>query len=148
MANPMLSGEYEHTLDDKNRLTLPARFRPRFAEGLVLTRGMDNCLSIFTNEEFSNVIDARLTKLDPLSREGRLMHRFYFSGAVEAVPDKQGRVMVPPALIQSAGIAREVIVVGVRDHLEIWDRETWRQYMKQVEENVEDAAERLAAQHD
>ena len=144
----MLSGEYEHTLDEKNRLTLPARFRPRFAEGLVLTRGMDNSLSIFSKEEFSRVIEARLTKLDPLSREGRLMHRFYFSGAVEAVPDRQGRVMVPQALLQSAGLEREVIVVGVFDHLEVWDRVAWRGYMKQVEENVEDAAERLAAQHD
>jgi len=144
----MLSGEYEHTLDEKNRLTLPARFRPRFAEGLVLTRGMDNSLSIFAKEEFSSVIEARLAKLDQLSREGRLMHRFYFSGAVEAVPDRQGRVMVPQALLQSAGLEREVIVVGVFDHLEVWDRATWRGYMKQVEENVEDAAERLAAQHD
>ena len=144
----MLSGEYEHTLDEKNRLTLPARFRPRFAEGLVLTRGMDSCLSIYTKEEFSRSIEARLAELDPLSRESRLMHRFYFSGTVEAVPDRQGRVMVPQPLTQSVGITREVMVVGVRDHLEIWDRPTWRGYMKQVEENVEDAAERLAAQRD
>jgi MraZ protein len=144
----MLSGEYEHTLDEKNRLTLPARFRPRFAEGLVLTRGMDSCLSIYTKEEFSRSIEARLAELDPLSRESRLMHRFYFSGTVEAVPDRQGRVMVPQALIQSGGFSREVMVVGVLDHLEIWDREAWRNYMKQVEENVEDAAERLAAQRD
>ncbi|MGD0165870.1 MAG: division/cell wall cluster transcriptional repressor MraZ [Gaiellaceae bacterium] len=144
----MLSGEYEHTLDEKNRLTLPARFKPRFAEGLVLTRGMDNCLSVFTGEEFSRLVESRLSRLDPLSREGRLMHRFYFSGAVEVVPDKQGRVMVPQTLIQSAGLTREVIVVGVLDHLEIWDRSAWREYMKQVEGSVEDAAERLAAQHD
>ncbi len=144
----MLSGEYEHTLDEKNRLTLPARFRPHFAEGLVLTRGMDSCLSIYTKEEFSRVIETRLARLDPLSREGRLMHRFYFAGAAEAVPDKQGRVMVPQALLQNAEIDREVMVVGVLDHLEIWDREGWHRYMKQVEESVEDAAERLAAQHD
>ena len=144
----MLSGEYEHTLDEKNRLTLPARFRSRFAEGLVITRGMEDCLSIFTPEEFSQSIESRLAKLDPLSRESRDMRRFYFSGTVEVVPDKQGRVMVPQALIQSAGFSREVMVVGVLDHLEIWDRAAWRDYMKQVEENVEDAAERLAAQRD
>ena len=144
----MLSGEYEHTLDEKNRLTLPARFRPRFAEGLVLTRGMDSCLSIYGKEEFSRSIEARLAELDPLSRESRLMHRFYFSGTVEAVPDKQGRVMVPQALMQKVGIEREVLVAGVLDHLEVWDRATWREYMKQVEENVENAAERIAAQRD
>jgi MraZ protein len=144
----MLSGEYEHTLDEKNRLTLPARFRPRFAEGLVLTRGMDSCLSIYGKEEFSRSIEARLAELDPLSRESRLMHRFYFSGTVEAVPDRQGRVMVPQALMQKVGIEREVLVAGVLDHLEVWDRSTWRDYMKQVEENVENAAERIAAQRD
>jgi MraZ protein len=144
----MLSGEYEHTLDEKNRLTLPARFRSRFADGLVITRGIDDCLSVFTPDEFSQSIESRLAKLDPLSRESRDMRRFYFSGTVEAVPDKQGRVMVPQALMQKVGIEREVLVVGVLDHLEVWDRAAWREYMKQVEENVEDAAERLAAQHD
>ena len=144
----MLSSEYEHTLDEKNRLTLPARFRSRFADGLVITRGIDDCLSVFTPEEFSQSIESRLAKLNPLSRESRDMRRFYFSGTVEAVPDKQGRVMVPQALMQKVGIEREVLVVGVLDHLEVWDRVAWREYMKQVEENVEDAAERLAAQHD
>ena len=144
----MLSGEYEHTLDEKNRLTLPARFRSRFAEGLVITRGMEDCLSIFTPEEFSQSIESRLAKLDPLSRESRDMRRFYFSGTVEVVPDKQGRVMVPQALMQKVGIEREVLVAGVLDHLEVWDRATWREYMKQVEENVENAAERIAAQRD
>lgn len=144
----MLSGEYEHTLDEKNRLTLPARFRSRFADGLVITRGIDDCLSVFTPDEFSQSIESRLAKLDPLSRESRDMRRFYFSGTVEAIPDKQGRVMVPQALMQKVGIEREVLVVGVLDHLEVWDRAAWREYMKQVEENVEDAAERLAAQHD
>ena len=144
----MLSGEYEHTLDEKNRLTLPARFRARFAEGLVLTRGMERCLSIFTGDEFSQSIEDRLAGLDPLSRKSRDMRRYYFAGASEAVPDKQGRVMVPQALMQKVGIAREVVVVGVLDHLEVWDRDAWRNYMNQVEESVEDAAERIAAEHD
>jgi MraZ protein len=144
----MLSGVYEHTLDEKNRLTLPARFRPHFAEGLVLTRDVDSCVSIYTKEEFSRSIEARLAGLDPFSSENRQMRRYYYSGATEAAPDKQGRVMVPQALIQSVGLNREVMVIGVLDHLEIWDRAGWREYMKRVEENVGDAAERLAAQHD
>ncbi|MGD0272188.1 MAG: division/cell wall cluster transcriptional repressor MraZ [Gaiellaceae bacterium] len=144
----MLSGEYEHTLDEKNRLTLPARFRPRFAEGLVLTRGMDGCLTVYTPTEFSQKVESPLAKLDPFSRESRAMERYYYAHAVEAVPDKQGRIMVPQSLIQKAGLTREVLVIGVSSRLEIWDRAAWREYMKQVEENVEDAAERLAAQHD
>jgi len=144
----MLSGEHEHTLDEKNRLTLPARFRSRFAEGLVLTRGMEGCLTVYTPAEFSQKVESRLAKLDPFSRESRAMERFYYSNAVEAVPDRQGRIMVPQSLIQKAGLTREVLVVGVSSRLEVWDRAAWREYMNQVEENVEDAAERLAAKHD
>jgi MraZ protein len=144
----MLSGEYEHTLDEKNRLTLPARFRPRFADGLVLTRGMDGCLTVYTPTEFSQKVESPLSKLDPFSRESRAMERFYYSSAVEAVPDKQGRIMIPQSLIQKAGLTRDVLVIGVSSRLEVWDRAAWREYMKQVEEGVEDAAERLAAQHD
>jgi MraZ protein len=144
----MLSGEYEHTLDEKNRLTLPARFRGRLAAGLVLTRDVDSCISIYTKDEFARTIEARLAGLDPFSSENRQMRRYYYSGATEAAPDKQGRVMIPQALIQSAGLDREVMVVGVLDHLEVWDRAAWREYMKRVEENVENAAERLAAQRD
>jgi MraZ protein len=144
----MLSGEYEHTLDEKNRLTLPARFRPRFADGLVLTRDVDKCVCVYTKDEFSRTIEARFAGLDPLSSENRQLRRYYYSGTAEASPDKQGRVMVPQALIQSAGLTREVMVIGALDHLEIWDRAAWREYMKQVEENVQNAAERLAAQRD
>jgi MraZ protein len=144
----MLSGVHEHTLDEKNRLTLPARFRPHFAEGLVLTRDVDSCVSIYTKAEFSRTIEARLAGLDPFSSENRQMRRYYYSGATEASPDRQGRVMVPQVLIQSAGLDREVTVVGVLDHLEIWDRAAWRDHMKQLEENIENAAERLAAQRD
>ena len=144
----MLSGVHEHTLDEKNRLTLPARFRSRFAEGLVLTRGIEGCLTVYTPAEFSQKVESRLAKLDPFSRESRAMERFYYSSAVEAVPDKQGRIMVPQSLIQKAGLTREVLVVGVSSRLEVWDRAAWREYMNQVEENVEDAAQRIAAQHD
>jgi MraZ protein len=144
----MLSGEHEHTLDEKNRLTLPARFRARFAEGLVLTRGIDGCLTVYTPTEFAEKVESPLAKLDPFSRESRAMERFYYANAVEAVPDKQGRIMIPQSLIQKAGLTREVLVIGVSSRLEIWDRATWRQYIQQVEENVEDAAQRVAAKHD
>jgi MraZ protein len=143
----MLSGDYEHTLDEKNRLTLPARFRSHYAEGLVLSRGMEGCLCIYTPEQFTKKVESRLAEIDQFSREGRAMERFYYSSAVEAVPDKQGRIMIPQSLIQKAKLTREVIVIGVSSRLEVWDREAWRQYMEQIEENIEDAAERLAAQH-
>src|SRR2546421_12803363 len=118
----MLVGEHEHTIDDKNRLTLPAKFRQAFADGLVLTRGIERCLYAYPRSEWAATVESRLRELDPLSREGRLMQRYFFSGAAEAELDKQGRVMVPTALGAYAGLGKEVVVAGVPDHLQIWER--------------------------
>jgi len=139
-------GEYEHTLDDKNRLTLPARFREAFASGGVVTRGMDGCLFVFTNEGWERFVGLRLEGLDPFSQEARKIARFMFSGAAEAEPDKQGRIALPPALVKHAGLTREVVVAGVRDHVEIWDRAAWRAHLEEVEGSADSVAERLAAQ--
>lgn len=144
----MLLGEYEHTLDDKNRLTMPARFRQAFADGIVLTRGMDGCLFGYALDDWERFVGERLGRLDPLSKEARQMSRFVFSGAAEAELDKQGRVMVPAALLSHAKLAREVVVAGVRDHVEIWDRAAWRTQLEEVEGSVESVAERLAQQRD
>jgi MraZ protein len=142
----MLLGEFEHTIDDKNRLTLPAKFRQALSGGLVITRGLDPCLVCYPQADWEQLVESRLAELDPLSREGRLMHRFFFAGASEAAPDKQGRVMLPPTLAKTLG--REVVVAGVRDHLEIWNREAWRDHVKMMEGSAEDVAERLATQRD
>ncbi|HEX6789515.1 MAG TPA: division/cell wall cluster transcriptional repressor MraZ [Gaiellaceae bacterium] len=144
----MLLGEYEHTIDDKNRLTLPARFRHVFGDGIVVTRSLDGCLSAYTPEGFETLVNNRLGALDPLSKEGRQMHRFFFSGAAETELDKQGRVGLPSALLEHAKLSRDVVVAGVNDHLEIWDRDAWRRELAEVEGSAEDVAERLAAQRD
>ena len=144
----MLVGEYEHSIDDKNRLTLPAKFRQALAGGVVVTRGMDGCLYVYARENWDELVDRRLAELDPLSREGRLMQRFFFSGAQEAEPDKQGRIMIPATLSERAGLGRDVVVAGVYDHLEIWDRAQWREHLKEVEGSAEHVAERLAAKRD
>jgi MraZ protein len=144
----MLLGEYEHTIDDKNRLTLPAKFRQELAGGVVVTRGMDGCLYAYGAAAWSELVETRLRSLDPLSREGRLMQRFFFSGAAEVEPDKQGRIMLPSALVESARLGREVVVAGVYDHLEIWDRAAWRKQLEEVEGSAENVAERLASNRD
>ena len=144
----MLLGEYEHTLDDKNRLTLPAKFRQALGGGVVVTRGMDGCLFVFTRGDWDEFVSARLEGLNPFSREARQMSRFMFAGATETELDKQGRIMVPPALLEHAHLAREVVVAGVRDHVEIWDQAAWRKQLKEVEGSVELVAERLAAKQD
>jgi MraZ protein len=144
----MLLGEFEHTIDEKNRLTLPAKFRQQFADGIVVTRGMDGCLNAFTRGDWERLVEERLRTLDPLNREARVLQRFYFSAAAEGELDKQGRVMLPAALLESASLAREVVVAGVYDHLEIWDRAAWREHLKEVEGSAEHVAERLAAKRD
>ncbi len=142
----MLLGEYEHTLDDKNRLTLPARFRQAFSEGIVVTRGMEGCLFAYTPEDWAALVRGRLATLDPLSKEGRRMQRYFYAGASETELDKQGRVGIPAALLEHANLSRDVTVAGVHDHLEIWDRAAWRLELAEVEGSAEHVAERLAAQ--
>jgi MraZ protein len=142
----MLLGEYEHTIDDKNRLTLPAKFRRAFEDGIVVTRGLDGCLYAWTPVAWENYRDTTLSALHPLSQEGRRMHRHFFSGASETAPDKQGRVSIPPALLAHAKLGRDVVVAGVNDRLEIWDRAAWKRELAEVEGSAEDVAERLAAQ--
>jgi MraZ protein len=144
----MLLGEHEHTLDDKNRLTLPARFRQAFAEGIVVTRGMDGCLFAYTPQDWNTLVQGRLATLDPLSKEGRRMQRFFYAGATEAELDKQGRVGIPGALLEHAKLGRDVVVAGVHDHLEIWDRAAWRLELAEVEGSAEHVAERFAAKRD
>jgi MraZ protein len=142
----MLLGEYEHTIDDKNRLTLPAKFRRDFEDGCIVSRGLDGCLWAWTPAGWDNYRESILADLSPLSKEGRRLQRHFFSGATEAVPDRQGRVIIPAGLLEHAKLGRDVVVAGVNDHLEIWDRTAWRRELSEVEGSAEDVAERLAAQ--
>jgi len=144
----MLLGEYEHTLDDKNRLTLPAKFRQALGGGVVVTRGMDGCLFVFTRAGWDRFVSERLEGLNTFSREARQMFRFMYAGTTETDVDKQGRIMLPQSLIGHASLGREVVVAGIRDHVEIWDRAAWRKQLEEVEGSVELVAERLAAKQD
>ena len=144
----MLLGAYDHTLDDKNRLTLPAKFLEAFIDGVVITRGLDGCLYAFRREDWDRLVDSRLSALDPLSPEGRRLQRHFFSGASEAELDKQGRVMIPAQLIEHAKLSKDVVVAGVNDRLEVWDRAAWRKELAEVEGSAEDVAERLADKRD
>jgi transcriptional regulator MraZ len=138
-----LLGEHDHSLDDKNRLTLPSKFRAAFADGVVVARGFDGCLSVYPMSEWGRMSE-RFAQLDPLSEDGRRVSRHFFGGATHAELDKQGRLVLPQHLIEHAGLDREVTVLGVHDHLEIWARATWRRLQQEPEGRVEDAAERLA----
>ena len=144
----MLLGAYDHTIDDKNRLTLPAKFREAFKDGVVVTRGLDGCLYAYRRPDWDRLVESRLAAMDPLSPAGRRIQRHFFSGASEAELDKQGRVMIPAQLIEHAKLGREVVVAGVNDRLEIWDRARWRRELAEVEGRAEHVAERLAAKRD
>jgi MraZ protein len=139
----MFYGEYEHTLDEKSRLTLPARFRHALAGGVVLTRGLEKNIDVFPRESWDASV-ARIAELDSLSREAREMKRHVFAGASVAELDRQGRVLVPPQLAAHAGLGKDVVVAGVHDRIEIWDRAEWAARVSAIEGSAADVAERLA----
>jgi MraZ protein len=139
----MFYGEYEHTIDDKSRVTLPARFRHALAGGVVLARGIERNIDVFPRETWDASV-ARIADLDSLTREAREMKRYVFAGASVAELDRQGRVVVPPHLAEHAGLGKDVVVAGVHEHIEIWDRAAWAGQMESIEGSVGDVAERVA----
>ncbi|HZQ04047.1 MAG TPA: division/cell wall cluster transcriptional repressor MraZ [Gaiellaceae bacterium] len=139
----MLLGQHEHSLDDKNRLTLPARLREQLGDRVVVTAGLDGCLNAYSEAEWERQV-LRIRELDPLSRESRMMQRYFFANAVTGDLDKQGRIVLPASLLEQAGIERDVTVAGVYDHLEIWDRARWREHRSELEGSAEHVAERIA----
>jgi len=141
----MFIGTYEHTIDEKSRLTLPARFREGLGDGVVLARGLDGNVAVYSRETWAMTVEARISALDPLSREARELRRFFFSGAAESNVDRQGRILVPAVLTRHAGLEHDVVVAGNYDHLELWNPAAWEQHLHAVEGSAEHAAERLAA---
>lgn len=140
----MFFGEHEHTIDDKSRLTLPARFRDALAGGVVLARGLERQIDVYPREGWQVTVESRLAELDPLSREARDLRRFFYAGMADSELDKQGRVLIPPALARHASLSKDVVIAGVYDHLEIWDRTAWASHLQAVEGSADDVAERLA----
>ena len=143
-TRPLLLGESVQKLDAKNRVTLPARFRDHFADGVVITKGFDSCLSVYNRDGWEQFTESQLGRLDPFSRQGRQMTRFLYGGAWETEVDRQGRVMLPPMHLEHAGLERDIVVAGLRDRLEIWSLPAWRAQEAESEGSVEDVAESLS----
>lgn len=138
----MFMGEYQHSLDAKGRLIIPAKFREDLGEGVVLTRGLDNCLFLFPSDEWS-ILETKLKTL-PLTKSGaRQFVRFLFSGATESDLDKQGRINLPVNLREFACIEKDAVVIGVSNRVEIWSKEKWDSYVESAEESFEDIAENI-----
>ncbi len=140
----MVIGEYLHTLDDKNRLSFPAKFRKEVGKTVVITPGLDQCLFVFTTKEWET-ISSKLSESSLLQADNRSFHRYLFGGAVEVTFDTLGRVLIPDFLKARAGLKGKVAVVGVHNRIELWDGDTWNKYKRDVEGRADALAEKLGS---
>lgn len=123
----MFIGEYQHSIDAKGRIIVPSKFREELGYRLIMTKGLDNCLFLYSMEEWKKFED-KLVNLPIASKEARAFVRYFFSGAVECEIDKQGRLTIPPHLRDHARIGKELVTIGVMSRVEVWSRQEWEQY--------------------
>jgi MraZ protein len=142
----MFSGEADHILDSKYRYIVPAVFREELGDSFVITKGLDHCLFVYTRAVWESKV-AELGQLSSTSSAARRFSRLFFSGALIAVPDKNGRVVLPENLRNHAQLKRGIVTIGVRDRLEIWDKETWEEFNSEAAAEYEAVAEKLAEAH-
>ena len=128
----MFLGTHSPRLDEKGRIILPAKFREELASGLVLTRGQERCIYVFSEREFERIHE-QMREAPISSKQTRDYIRVFLSGASDEVPDKQGRVTIPPALREYAGLDRELAVIGAGTRAEIWDAQAWNEYLAEKE---------------
>jgi len=138
----MFLGTHTPRLDDKGRLFLPAKFREELAGGLVMTKGQERCLFVFPSATFG-VYAAKLDQGSLTDAKVRNYRRLFFASAHDEVPDRQGRVTVPPLLREYAGLSRDAAVIGASDHVEIWDLEAWQGYLLRVEPGFAEVSEEV-----
>lgn len=138
----MLIGEFTHTIDEKNRISLPAKFRKEMGNSLVITPGLDNCLFVFTKKEWLKISE-KLGNFSMLSADNRSFNRFMFGGATEVSVDSIGRMLLPDFLKDRANLKGKASLVGVQNRLEIWNEKAWSDYKKRVAERADSLAEKL-----
>ena len=136
-------GHFEHALDAKNRLNVPARIRAAFSGGLVLAQGLEPCVTIWTPDEFERWTQSFLADLNPLSPERRKLTHYFAGTSFDAELDSAGRVILNQALLEHAGIERELVIVGNLDHLEVWDRRRWGEERTALGNEISGIAESL-----
>lgn len=138
----MFMGEYHHTLDEKNRLTIPSKLRDNLSGSFVITKGLENCLFIYKNEDWEKITN-KLTTLPFTKKDARNFMRFFTSGATNLEFDKQGRIGLTSNLLDYAHIEKECVIIGVYDRIEIWSKENWEQFLKENENSLSEIAENL-----
>ncbi len=138
----MFMGEYNHTIDAKGRLIIPAKFREALGDSFVVTRGLDECLFVFPNEGWK-VFEEKLSSLPVANKNARKFARFFLSGAGEVELDKQGRILIPSTLREYSGLEKEVVLIGVANRVEIWSKSKWEEVavmddMDEIAENMDE----------
>jgi len=137
----MLTGEYQHNMDPKGRVTVPSKFREDLGDKFYVCKGLDGCLFVLSQSQWDKLCEKVAAM--PLSK-GKGIQRYFFSGAAEVEPDKQGRILIPPNLREFAGLDKDVTLIGAAVRAEIWDTRRWQEYNdSQTEENLEESMELL-----
>lgn len=137
----MLMGEYHYTIDDKGRLTIPSKFRDELSDSFVVTRSLDNCLFVYSMDEWNNII-TKYREL-PNTKDARNFMRFFLSGANICEFDKQGRFKISDPLIRYANLTHDCVIIGVNDRLEVWSKEIWDSFMDNNFDDLSDIADNL-----
>jgi len=138
----MLMGEYNHSIDDKLRLIIPSKFREELGEKVIITRGLENCLFIYSEKEWQKVV-TKLNLLPFTKKDARSFTRMFLSGATDVEFDKQGRIKITKSLVEYANLSKDCVVIGVNDRLEIWSKENWDNYFNENSENMSEVCEKL-----
>lgn len=139
----MFIGEYEHTIDEKGRMAIPSKFRKKLRGGAVVTRGIDNSLSLYTLEEWK-ILAEKLARLPISQKNSRAFARLMLAGAMDVKIDSQGRINIPDYLRSYASMKRDAIIVGLYSRLEIWDKALWEKYKARTEQQSESIAEKMS----
>ena len=131
-------GTFDYSLDAKNRLTVPARFRAALGGGVVLAKGLERCVALWTPTGYETYTERALAGFHPLSKEAQRLNRFFAANSLDTELDGAGRVMVPAFLLRHAGLQKDVVVTGSGDALEIWDRATWAEYNAALASHIDE----------
>ena len=138
----MLTGEFNHSIDAKGRLIIPSKFRENLGENFVITKGLDGCLFLYPDNEWK-IFEEKLRTLPLTNKDARIFTRFFLGSAVDGGLDKQGRVLISSALRNFAHLEKEVVLVGVLDRVEIWDKAKWEENNTVIEDNMDDIASHM-----
>ena len=138
----MFIGEYHHTIDEKGRIIIPAKFREELGNNFIITRGIENCLFVYSEENWAKITD-KLNSLPFTKKDARTFNRFFMSGATSVELDKQGRVNISKPLIDYASLLKDCVIIGTGDRLEVWSQESWESFFDSTKDSMSDIAENL-----